>query len=68
MATWTVKYIPRAGGEAREAIVKVDMSGAHFYATNLELWGCGKMAQSPAGAIRALVQDMATVLSMTPNV
>lgn len=68
MATWIVTYSPRGSTEVRTAEVKVDMSGAQFYATNLGLWGCGKMAYSPAGAIRMLVQDMATILEMAPKV
>lgn len=67
-ATWIVTYVPRNGKETLTAEVQVDMSGAQFYATNLGLWGCGKMAYSPAGAIRMLVQDMATIVSMTPKV
>ena len=67
MATWTVTYTPRNSTEILTAVVEVRMDGAKFSATNLDLWGCGKGSFSPAGAIRALVQDMATIVSLAPN-
>lgn len=68
MATWTVTYIARGETEQKTAIVKIAQnSPATFYATNLELWGCGKDAYSPAWAIKSLIQDMATIIDMQPN-
>jgi hypothetical protein len=46
----------------------MDATTARFTATELALWGCGKSAMSPIGAIRNLVQDMATIHTMVPNI
>jgi hypothetical protein len=67
-ATWTVTYIKRGETEQRTTTVRMGMDGAQFYATNLEFWGCGKMSYSPKGAIKMLVQDMATIVDMKPNI
>lgn len=66
-AIWQVKYQPRGSTEVRETTVRIDFDAPWFSATNLDLWGCGKNAPSPKGAIRALVQDMATIVEMTPG-
>lgn len=68
-ATWTVTYIARGEIKQKTAIVEIKQnSPATFYATNLDLWGCGKDAYSPIWAIRNLIQDMATIISAVPNV
>jgi PII-like signaling protein len=70
-ATYTVRYISRQG-VAGVASVRVDTTTDHtgatmFYATKLGLWGCGKNSSTPEGAIRQLVQDMATIVSITKD-
>jgi hypothetical protein len=67
---YTVLYKSHTGVDGA-TIVKVDETTDHtgatvFYATNLSLWGCGKNASDPEQAIRNLVQDQATILSITP--
>lgn len=63
-----VTYIPRGGNDRSWALVKVSGDEQRgFYATNLMLWGCGKTSATPEGAIRLLVQDMATILSIKPE-
>ena len=63
----TVKYIKRGETEVKTTQVKVDHEqfGDKYHATNLELWGCGKSSPTKEGAVRVLVQDMATILSIT---
>jgi len=63
-----VKYTDRSG---KPGETTVEVSPAHdsrfenggFYATKLGLWGCGKVSDSVPGAIRMLMQDMATMTS-----
>lgn len=61
-----VSYYPRGGsaaGPLQVAEVKISYSeyDKKYYA--MGLWGCGKMAASPEGAIRMLIQDMAVIES-----
>ena len=66
-ATWPVRYIPRGKTEVLETTVRIDFEAPWFTATNLAVWGCGKRAPHAKGAIMMLVQDMATIVEMTPN-
>jgi hypothetical protein len=66
-----VTYIPRKCGELQMegypvARVQIDYHAydKKFNATCLELWGCGKMASTPEGAVRQLVQDMAVIVKI----
>ena len=61
---WLVTYMARSGEESDTVVVVTKDEEGAFYATNLRLWGCGKRASTPKGAIRMLVQDMATILDM----
>lgn len=68
MRVW-VTFVPRNGGAKQRVEVKVEETTNHlgeraFYATNLDLWGCGKNARTVEGAVRLLVQDMAMVLKV----
>jgi len=65
---YLVHYMARSG-DVNDAEVDVrtttnEHGATVFYATNLRLWGCGKNATTPEGAIRILIQDMATVLQI----
>lgn len=65
MSFYDVTYIPRGDTKPLLGTVRVDELGPNqFCATHLGLWGCGKTASTPEGAIRLLVQDMATILKM----
>lgn len=63
-----VTFTPRNGTGQQTADVRVDRSEwageVTYSATNLTLWGCGKNSSTWEGAVRALVQDMATIHSM----
>lgn len=66
-----VTYNPRSVGELQmegypTARVQIDYHAydKKFNATCLNIWGCGKMASTPEGAVRALVQDMAIILNI----
>lgn len=61
-----VQYRDRSGKNG-VATVKVDYSEYDdvYYATNLALWGCGKNSRTIEGAVRLLVQDMATIVAIT---
>jgi len=63
-----VQYTDRSGKPGKTT---VEVSPAHdsrfenggFYASGL--WGCGKNSGTVSGAIRLLMQDMATMVSYT---
>jgi hypothetical protein len=62
--TYAVQYIPRNSSQVANTTVKVDGDAERgYYATNLALWGCGKTARTPQGAIQMLAQDMATIVN-----
>lgn len=58
-----IGYKPRQGGATLEQIITVRKSGEAFYAMGGP-WGCGKNARNVEGAVRMLLQDMATMIWM----
>lgn len=70
---FTVTYCPRNSNEIRVATVRVGDNGdGTFYASDMGHgtdgpgWGCGKDATTETMAVYNLVQDMATVQTITP--
>jgi hypothetical protein len=66
---YLVTYMARSGDESDAEVdvreyPQLPDAPVLYYATNLRLWGCGKNAATPEGAIRLLVQDMATILDI----
>lgn len=63
---YSVVYVPRGkkGHDTATVTVDQDSYDKTYTATNLRLWGCGKRSATPEGAIRLLVQDMATIVSI----